>query len=202
MTTPRLPPNDRRRMIVSAARTVMLRSGLTGASLRDIAQAAEVSVGTVTYHFRSVNEILREVVTQESESFYRGVVEEAEAASDPRQGLRALIEPMFVDTDSVREHWKIWADYWGLVGRRPEIAEAYADQIRLWENACTELISQGIEDGVFQPVPPRETALKLAAYSDGIGVQRAQYVPSLDSARSNAWMLEFASQLLGCEFEI
>lgn len=180
----------------------MLRSGLTGASLRDIAQAAEVSVGTVTYHFRSVNEILREVVTQESESFYRGVVEEAEAASDPRQGLRALIEPMFVDTDSVREHWKIWADYWGLVGRRPEIAEAYADQIRLWENACTELISQGIEDGVFQPVPPRETALKLAAYSDGIGVQRAQYVPSLDSARSNAWMLEFASQLLGCEFEI
>ncbi|NLS10491.1 TetR family transcriptional regulator [Nesterenkonia sp. MY13] len=200
MATPRLSPSDRRRLIVAAARTVMLKSGLTGASLRDIAQAADVSVGTVTYHFRSVNEILQEVVTQESQGFYASVVAEARAAEDPRKGLRALMEPMFADTDTVREHWKIWADYWGLVGRRPEIASAYADQIRLWEDACTEVISQGVEAGVFNDVPPRETALKLAAYSDGIGVQRAQSVPSLDSERSITWMLEFASHLLGCEF--
>ena len=200
MTTPRLPPDDRRRMIVAAARTVMLRSGLTRASLRDIALTAEVSVGTVTYHFRSVNDILREVVTQESEGFYRGVVEKACAAADPRAGLRALVEPMFADTDSVREHWKIWADYWGLVGRSPEIAEAYADQIRLWEDACTDLISRGVHLGVFAAVPPRETALKLAAYSDGIGIQRAQSVPDLGSGRATDWMLEFASQLLRCDF--
>ena len=195
-----MSPDRRRRQIVSAARAVMLRSGLTGASLRDIAREAEVSIGTVTYHFRSVNEILREVVTTESRGFYSGAVERARAAEDPRDGLRILMEPLFEDTDSMREHWKIWADYWGVVGRRPEIAEAYAEQIRVWENCCTEVIEAGVAAGVFAEVPARETAVRFAAYSDGIGIQLAQNVPSLDSARALAWMLEFAELLLGCDF--
>lgn len=199
MATARMAPDDRRRQIVSAARAVMLRSGLTGASLRDIAREAEVSIGTVTYHFRSVNEILRAVVTTESRGFYSDAVEKARAAEDPRDGLRILMVPLFEDTALMREHWKIWADYWGAVGRHPEIAEAYAQQIRVWENCCTEVIEAGVAAGVFAEVPARETAVKFAAYSDGIGIQLAQHVPSLDSQRALDWMLEFAGHLLGCD---
>lgn len=177
----------------------MLRSGLTGASLRDIAREAEVSIGTVTYHFRSVNEILRAVVTTESQGFYSEAVEKALSAEDPRDGLRILMMPLFEDTASMREHWKIWADYWGVVGRHPEIAEAYAQQIRVWENCCTEVIEAGVAARVFAEVPARETAVKFAAYSDGIGIQLAQHVPSLDSQRALDWMLEFAGHLLGCD---
>ncbi|GAB3051544.1 TetR/AcrR family transcriptional regulator [Sediminivirga luteola] len=195
----RLAPEARRRQIVAAARAVMLRRGLAATSLRDIAREAEVSVGTVTYHFGGVDEILREVVTSESHGFYSRVVAEARAASDPRAGLRALMAPMFADSEPVREHWQIWADYWGAVGRRPEIAQTYAQQIRVWEDCCTELIEQGTAEGVFADVPARETAVKLAAYSDGVGMQRAQQVPGLSSEKALAWMLEFAGALLRCE---
>lgn len=201
MTTPRLAPSDRRRLIVLAARSVMLKSGLAASSLREIAQEAGVSVGTVTYHFRSIDDILREVVTRETEDFYSTVVAEAHAAQDPRIGIRRLIEPMFADTDSVREHWKIWSDYWALVGRRPEIAETYAGQIRVWEDACAEIVTAGCRSGVFTDVPAREMAIKLAAYSDGIAIQRAQDVPGLDASAARKWMLEFAEALLGCSFE-
>lgn len=177
----------------------MLRSGLSSASLRDIAVEAKVSIGTVSYHFRSVNEILQAVVTNESQGFYAQAVERARAAPDPRDGIRILMEPLFGDHASTVEHWKIWADYWGFVGRRPEIAEPYAQQIRVWEHCCTEVIEAGSAAGVFAEVPARETAVKLAAYSDGIGIQMAQAVPSLDSAQALRWMLEFAGHLLRCD---
>ena len=61
----RQKPAVRRALIVEAARGVILREGLGGTRLRDIAGEAGVSVGTVTYHFESVAEILKEVVVLE-----------------------------------------------------------------------------------------------------------------------------------------
>ncbi|WP_031261408.1 helix-turn-helix domain-containing protein, partial [Curtobacterium sp. B18] len=55
-------PEVRRAMIVEAARAVIVRNGVGATGLRDIAAEADVSVGTVTYHFGSVAEILNEVV--------------------------------------------------------------------------------------------------------------------------------------------
>ncbi|WP_031273697.1 TetR/AcrR family transcriptional regulator, partial [Curtobacterium sp. B8] len=55
-------PEVRRAMIVAAAREVIVRRGVGSTGLRDIAAEAGVSVGTVTYHFGSVAEILNEVV--------------------------------------------------------------------------------------------------------------------------------------------
>jgi AcrR family transcriptional regulator len=72
-------PEVRRAMIVEAAREVILRKGLTATGLRDIAAEGDVSVGTVTYHFASVAEILDEVVVLETDRFYASIVEEVDA---------------------------------------------------------------------------------------------------------------------------
>lgn len=196
MTIPRLAPAARRAQITEAARRTILDLGLASTSLRAIAQEAQVSIGTVTYHFRSVDEILQAVVTREAEVFYREVVQEVLDSGDPRRGLITLMEPLFRGDEANREHWRVWVDYWAAVGRRPEIAQAYAHQIRLWEDTCTAVIADGIRVGVFREVEPRETAVKLAAYSDGLGIQLAQEVASLDYARARLWMLEFAQDLL------
>ncbi len=196
MTQRRLSPAARRQQIIDAARGVIVQRGLATTSLRDIATAAGVSLGTVTYHFDGVDEILSAVVVAESARFYEDVVRSADAEPDPWQALDLIVAPLFGDSDDVTAHWRIWSDYWATVARRPEMATTYAGLIRHWEACCTRIVARGVESGVFREVSPGTTALKLAAYSDGLGTQRAQRVEGLTPEVARAWMDEFARALL------
>lgn len=185
-------------MIVEAARGVIAQRGAGATGLRDIAAAADVSVGTVTYHFGSVAEILNEVVVLETERFYGAIVAAVDAEPDVVTGLRMLVEPLFGDTVEVREHWRIWSDYWTAVVRRPEVAAEYAERIRVWEACLVRLVRRGAAAGVFTPAEsPEVVALKLAAYSDGVATQIAQGVPDLTNRVALRWIWTFLGHELG-----
>lgn len=194
-------PAVRRAMIVEAARAVIVRNGVGATGLRDIAAEAGVSVGTVTYHFGSVAEILNEVVVLETERFYGAIVIAVDAEPDPVEALRMLVAPLFVDTEQVRQHWRIWSDYWTAVVRRPEVAAEYAERIRVWEACLVRVIGRGADAGVFrggaEPADPDTVALKLAAYSDGVATQIAQGVPGLTNTVALSWMWTFLGHELG-----
>jgi AcrR family transcriptional regulator len=184
-------PEVRRAMIVEAARAVILRKGLTATGLRDIAAEGDISVGTVTYHFASVAEILDEVVVLETDRFYASIVEEVDADPDPVHGVRLLVEPLFTGTDEAEAHWRLWSDYWTAVGRQPAISADRLERIRVWEACLVRTIRRGVDGGVFRTVDAAEVALKLAAYSDGIATQLSQKVPGLDRTRALAWIWTF-----------
>lgn len=184
-------------MIVEAARAVIVRNGVGATGLRDIAAEAGVSVGTVTYHFGSVAEILNEVVVLETERFYGAIVAAVDAEPDVLVGLRMLVTPLFGDTEQVRQHWRIWSDYWTAVVRRPEVAAEYAERIRVWEACLVRVIRRGVEAGVFVDVDADTVALQLAAYSDGVATQIAQGVPGLTNTVALSWMWRFLSHELG-----
>ena len=185
-------------MIVEAARAVIVRNGVGATGLRDIAAEAAVSVGTVTYHFGSVAEILNEVVVLETERFYGAIVAAVDAEPDVLVGLRMLVAPLFGDTEQVRQHWRIWSDYWTAVVRRPEVAAEYAERIRVWEACLVRVIRRGVDSGVFRHAADADTvALQLAAYSDGVATQIAQGVPGLTNTVALSWMWRFLSHELG-----
>ncbi|WP_254790708.1 TetR/AcrR family transcriptional regulator [Curtobacterium sp. MCBA15_016] len=197
-TRVRQRPEVRRAMIVEAARAVIVRNGVGATGLRDIAAEADVSVGTVTYHFGSVAEILNEVVVLETERFYGAIVAAVDAEPDPVAGIRMLVEPLFGDTEQVRQHWRIWSDYWTAVVRRPEVAAEYAERIRVWEACLVRVVRRGVEAGEFTPAEsPEVVALKLAAYSDGVATQIAQGVPDLTNTVALSWMWTFLAHELG-----
>jgi AcrR family transcriptional regulator len=202
-TRSRQRPEVRRAMIVEAARTVIVRKGLGATGLRDIAAEADVSIGTVTYHFASVAEILNEVVVLETERFYGAIVAAADAEADVVTALRMLVAPLFDDSEEVRQHWRIWSDYWTAVARRPEVAEEYAQRIRVWESCLVRIVRRGVADGTFvgatdaPPVDASVVALKLAAYSDGVATQLAQNAPGLTNAVALRWMWQFLVAELG-----
>lgn len=184
-------PAVRRAMIVEAAREVILQKSLGATTLRDIAAEAQVSVGTVTYHFGSVAEILNEVVVLETDRFYASIIKAVDAEPDPVRGVRMLVEPLFEDSDEAEAHWRLWSDYWTAVARKPAVAEEYSERIRIWEACLVRAIWRGIDLGVFATEDASEVALKLAAYSDGVATQLAQKAPGLTRARALGWMWTF-----------
>ncbi len=79
---------ETRRRIVQAARVLFTReSGYERATIRQIAERADVSVGAVYLHFKSKREILAELVNE----FLLSVMDElSEALSEERSGLNQL----------------------------------------------------------------------------------------------------------------
>ena len=203
----------RRALIVEAARAVILREGLGATRLRDIAAEAGVSVGTVTYHFESVAEILNEVVVLETARFYSSIIAAVDAEPDPVRGVRMLVEPLFAATDASDEHWRLWSDYWTDVARKPAVAAEYVERIRVWEACLTRVLRRGAASGAFPalaaaavgrdrpgPDPASELALKLAAYSDGVATQLAQKAPGLTSDLALTWMWTFLEHETGASW--
>ena len=198
----RRKPAERRAQIVEAARGVILREGLGATRLRDIAAEAGVSVGTVTYHFESVAEILNEVVVLETARFYSSIIAAVDAEPDPVAGVRMLVEPLFAATDASDEHWRLWSDYWTAVARKPAVAAEYVERIRVWEACLTRTLRRGA-GGAFPALTvdrASEVALKLAAYSDGVATQLAQKAPGLTSELALEWMWVFAGHETGAHF--
>lgn len=179
-----------------AARAAILRRGLVATSLRDIAAEAGVSMGTVTYHFASVQDIRGAVVLAESERFYERVVARADAEPDAWEALRILTDPMFASGADVEDHWRIWMEHWAATARDPAASQPYALRIRHWERCCARVVARGVADGVFRSIDPDAAALRLAAYADGLATQRAQGVAMLTPDVASAWFAEFTRMLL------
>lgn len=197
MATQRVKPEVRRRMIIESARGVILRRGLAGASLRDIAAASSVSIGTVTYHFSSTAEILTAVLEREVERVYGTSLDAADREPDPVRAMLLLIDPLFSGEDRTSEQWRLWPDYWTAVTHDPELAERFDARIRTWEACARRVIERGVEEGAFPPADAAAVALKFAAYSDGVGLQLSQGAQGLDTAVARRWLLEFLDAQLG-----
>jgi AcrR family transcriptional regulator len=171
-------------------------------------------VGTVTYHFASVAEILNEVVVLETARFYSSIIEAVDAEPDPVAGVRMLVEPLFAATDASDEHWRLWSDYWTAVARKPAVRAEYVERIRVWEACLTRTLRRGAESGAFPALGAgagatgpdgadraSEVALKLAAYSDGVATQLAQKAPGLTSELALTWMWTFLGHETGASFD-
>src|SRR5262245_58826484 len=110
----RQPTEIRRTMIIEAARQVIAERGLPATTMRSIDKVAGVSLGTVTYHFTGIAEILGAVVRDEMESFHASIVEKALAAEDASRAVRTIVDGFFSPDERTRQHWHVWLDYWAL----------------------------------------------------------------------------------------
>jgi len=82
----------RRQELLDAASRVISEHGIAGASVRAVAERAEVSVGSVLYHFESFDHLLTEAVKDVLDEFGDRRRTLIEGESDPVSRLRLMIE--------------------------------------------------------------------------------------------------------------
>lgn len=182
----RQPPEVRRQMIIDAAREVIAAQGMHATTVRDIAAAARVAVGTVTYHFSGIAEVLAGVLQAEMTEFSAPVMAAASAAETGRAGLDALAGGLLATGDRATEHWKLWLDFWTLAAHQEHYA-VWQRQVYLDLHALAEsLLERGNADGSLRAVDPRRQAVEYIALMDGLVVQA--YLPDsrLNPAQARA----------------
>ncbi|AKZ55037.1 EbrA repressor [Streptomyces ambofaciens ATCC 23877] len=149
---------ERRRRIIDAAIRVVGRKGIAGLSHRSVAAEADVPLGSTTYHFATLDELLVAALRQAGEGF-AAVVAAHPALSDPDADLpgelaRVLGEWLAGDRTGVELEYELYL----AALRRPALRPVAAE----WAQGVGALLTDRTD-----PV----TARALVAVLDGICLQ-------------------------------
>ncbi|MER5177242.1 TetR/AcrR family transcriptional regulator [Streptomyces sp. NPDC002896] len=177
----RQPTEVRRRLIVEAAVPLIAERGYASVGVRDVAAAAGVSVGTVTYHFGSVQEILSEAMVLHIERYYAALSEAAVHATSGAEALRLLIDALF--TEDTDRHWRMWFDYWSAGDQEPDqaFARGQAARYEAWYSQIRALVERGVADGELVCEDLDGFTVRFAALADGLALQRLRQAPPLST---------------------
>lgn len=187
----RLPPHERRQLVLQATKETIAERGLAGTTVRDIAARAGVSIGTISYHFASVDEILAEVLREASDRFTDGFLAEAEAISSARERLYFVIDVNLPDRGAVSELWRLWLDYWARAAHEPELAAIHNERHGFERAALQAIIESGVESGEFRPRIAADVAAQFLGLLDGLGLQATIGDSVVDSARARSLLRSF-----------
>lgn len=150
----------RRDRIIDSCLDVVARVGVAGASHRRIAAAADVPLGSMTYHFTGMNDLLHEAFERfshtVSDRFERRMVE----ADGPDEARRAVVETITADVLTDPRELVLTHELYTLAARDP----AFRDLTHAWMARSR----RGLERH-FDPT----TARLLDALVEGLTIHRA-----------------------------
>ncbi len=142
-----LPAEERRQLILEAAKEVFARSGLRGSRTRDLAQAAGINQATLFGHFKSKEDLFAAAVLQPLVALLEGVRERYqvyEAADSPESLSKLINTGMQKHLENMIEIYPLLAQ--ALFSDQTLGKKLYREQIQPLIKARTELVRNVIKD--------------------------------------------------------
>lgn len=133
----------RKELILRSAATVFSEKGFSSATVRDIADEADMLSGSLYYYFNSKEAIVEELLVEYLDSMIRGYHVAVAEADSPTAALEKLMDRALRGLVNNREEVTILQNDWHYV--RP--MEGIADRQRQVEKVWLETIQAGIDAG-------------------------------------------------------
>jgi AcrR family transcriptional regulator len=166
---------ERREEVVDAARRVILREGIDGATTRAIAKEAGYSNGVLTHYFADKDDILLSALR----SSHRRIVRRLKGKLAGHTGLSALREVLLdnlpLDEERARET-TLEVGFWGRSlsgGTLLEVQREEAAELRYLVRTLLDAAEAAGEIGPGQDLD--DVAERLLALVDGLSVHRLLY---------------------------
>ena len=151
---------ERRDRIIDACLEVIAEFGVAGTSHRKVAQAADVPLGSMTYHFTGMNDLLRKAFSRFARTTSNAFDERMAAAHDTDTAKQAVVDTITeVIFSSQRDH-VLTHELYTLAARDP----AFRDITNAWMARSRTTLEQ-----YFEPTIARI----LDAAIEGLSIHRA-----------------------------
>lgn len=165
-SAPSAPPRtrrtdpDRRDRIIDACLEVVAEHGVAGTTHRKVAVAADVPLGSMTYHFEGMDELLRLAFERFSQVMSQRFEDRMAAATTRDEALDAVTAIISNDVFSDDRELVLTHELYTFAARRPE----YRTLTRNWMAASRRALEQH-----FDPV----TARLIDAAIEGLTIHQA-----------------------------
>ncbi|MGY0055669.1 TetR/AcrR family transcriptional regulator [Streptomyces sp. LZ34] len=159
MATGQTDPRRRAR-ILAATLDLIADEGVAGVSHRKIATRAEVPLGSMTYHFTGIDDLLREAFTLFADHIATVFEQHLGRADGPEQAREAVTDLIHTLSEGPRRDLILTQELYTLAARRPE----YRELTQAWLRRSRHLLERH-----FAP----DTARQLDALIEGLTLHRA-----------------------------
>lgn len=137
---------QRRGMILDAAKQVALQDGLNGLTVRRIATEAQVSTGQVHHHFKSSSHLKAEVFIELMNQLNE--VEDQIKTNSSFERISLLLG--FENIEQTQPYLRLWNEAEILIVQDREIKKAYNTTMEQWHLALVSAIEHGITQQEFK----------------------------------------------------
>ena len=155
MVGKRLAEETRREDILRAAYDVAARQGLDALTLRAVAARADVSHGTVVFHFKRKRELVASLLDR---VLYATAVlrvpDEIAQITRPSERMHALIRAEMDRLSADPRHFRLLLEYWTIGVRNATIRQKMRVALEQYREGFSDLAG-GIVNGALQPRPRR-----------------------------------------------
>jgi AcrR family transcriptional regulator len=160
----------RRKELLGVVYEVVSESGVDGVTMRQIAEAAKISTGTINYHFKNKHNLLILAL----EAAYELPEDWQAYKGSPFSQLQRLAMG-YVFRSSRDRFWRFWINYTAHSTRDEEMRQhqndRYERQLEFWG----DLLRDGIAAGEVDPsVDPKSAANELLLIAQGLVVRQIQ----------------------------
>lgn len=158
----------RRAELAAATRRAILRRGLEGVTLREVAREAGWSVGVLTHYFETKDELLRYSLADPTWVMNRFTSMEPDGLGS----IRRLLARLLPTSSGMREMWQVWMTFWVSWPGDSGWDEERRTRQRRFRRYCRELIIHARDRGEL--CPARDASADgdaLATLIHGLGVQ-------------------------------
>lgn len=157
---PRRFDPDRRDRIITASLDLIAEEGVAGISHRKVAARADVPLGSMTYHFENMGELLREAFERFAASVSDRFEQDLAAATTPAEAQDAVVDLIHHGVLGDTRELVLTLELYTLAARQP----VYRQINRDWMSASRRALERH-----FDP----DTARQLDALIEGLSIHLA-----------------------------
>jgi TetR/AcrR family fatty acid metabolism transcriptional regulator len=189
--------SQRRAELIAAAVRVIARRGYAETRFQDVAVEAGVAVGTLQHHFGTRRRMLTEALDAWIDEADEQFVGLKTGVGDPWQRLQVLLLYHGTRLGERVDAWRMWLDFTTAAIKDDELRGSTARSMERWRGALSDIIDQGVHDGVFDPVlAAADVADALAAFLDGTALQVYGMDSDMSGSEINDRLLRVAEALV------
>lgn len=164
----RLPPAERRAMILDEALRLFAERHYSVVTVRDIAQLCDMNVGLLYHYFESKDDLVRRALEHAIQQLNVGYEAHRAGQGEPLAEILAWLETHIAIAPTMARMVKMMSDYSSSGMRDDEldalIAGFYGREKMILEGA----LQRGAAAGLFRPLDIARTARQIGLTLDGI----------------------------------
>lgn len=145
---------ERRNVIVSACLDLLLEVGPDSLTHRMIAERADVPLGSTTYYFSTLDELVEEALHKGASDTEQALVELDQRLAQG-SNLPAILVSTFEEYLKDKEQLRIWGELYTVANHRPELRP----HVDLWRDGMVRILTKHMSDNA---------AHTLAIFLDGV----------------------------------
>lgn len=193
---PKIVDHDqRRRDLMQATLRIIVRQGLSGATMRDIATEAGFANGAIKPYFASKSDLLSATYLYVFDATNRRV----EKATNGRSGLAALkafAEEVLPVSDALRDEARVVLSFWGEVAQNDVHAQTTQETIEPWRAQIIGWLEQAHEQNeLAADIDISTEADMLITYMMGAQVNRIAVADRFDGPAFAAQLTYYLRRL-------